>query len=402
MDSPKMIPVEPIESGTERPSSTYNAAGMSQIWNRLVMLFSAIGIFIAGVLSYSEAAQKEVPCGIGSSCTQVTTSPWSHFGDIPVAYLGLATYALIFIIALLRSSAKGRNWNMLTLAGLAISGFGFGFSVYLQIISIKEIGEVCKWCFGSAVTMFFTFLWHGFVYNAGEPKEDAPAPKLDFAVAGALAVLAIGGIGGMTVAMQQERAAAVDLDFSTVTGEQILPIPAKIKGSESAQVTIVEFADMNCPSCRATFPKVEALYNEYQGKLRLAFRHLPLFQLPGHETSPQLAIVSEMAAEKGKFWEYMDKVMDPGNTERIKGDAGIIEIGSEVGLDPAAIRKAIGDPDSVYLDRVTDDMSIAQAGLKITSTPTFVVLAKGHPPKAVLGNSLADLLKNPTYAPLLK
>src|SRR6267378_4192816 len=48
------------------------------------------------------------------------------------------------------------------------------------------------------------------------------------------------------------------------------------RGPENAPVTIVEFSDFQCPYCGREIPVVDRVMKEYEGKVRLVFRHFPL------------------------------------------------------------------------------------------------------------------------------
>ncbi|MFX8418136.1 hypothetical protein ABTL59_19875, partial [Acinetobacter baumannii] len=59
------------------------------------------------------------------------------------------------------------------------------------------------------------------------------------------------------------------------------------------------------------------------GKIRVVFRNFPLKDLPGHESSLIAARISEIAALKGKYWDYVDAAYDASNTNRIKDEDGV-------------------------------------------------------------------------------
>jgi protein-disulfide isomerase len=73
--------------------------------------------------------------------------------------------------------------------------------------------------------------------------------------------------------------------------------------SESATVTIVEFADFQCPACGRTYPILKQILQEYKGKVAFIYRHFPL---PQHKNAMLAARASEAAATQGKFWEMYD------------------------------------------------------------------------------------------------
>jgi protein-disulfide isomerase/copper chaperone CopZ len=80
-----------------------------------------------------------------------------------------------------------------------------------------------------------------------------------------------------------------------------------IRGDFNAPITLVEFSDFECPFCARHFPTLNKILSDYQGKVRLVYKHFPL---PFHPNAQKAAEASECAAEQGKFWEYHDKLFE--------------------------------------------------------------------------------------------
>src|SRR5262249_34749660 len=78
-----------------------------------------------------------------------------------------------------------------------------------------------------------------------------------------------------------------------------------IMGSVKAPVTIVEFSDFQCPFCSKVVPTVKQIEQEFKGKVRVAFKQLPL---PFHNNAQLAAEAALAAQEQGKFWEMHDKM----------------------------------------------------------------------------------------------
>lgn len=368
------------------------------------MVLSLFGVFVAGVLSYSHAAEKEVPCAANATvnCAAVVNSPAGSFYGIPVAYLGLLVYLLLFGLALYRVKATGKNWAMAANASLIFTGIGFGFHLFLQVISLNVLQQVCYWCLTSAVNMLIAFVVHGMLAQKGEPEGERQT-KLDMTVAAAAVVLAIGAFGITTTQMQKE---VVYKEFKTdLTNDQILPIAAKMKGDPGAKIVIIEFADILCPTCRTTSPKFEELYKKYPGKIRVGFRHFPLFNLPGHETALPAAMIAEFAAEKDRFWEFVNKAYEEGNGERVKTEAGLLGIAAESGLNLDELKpllESAKNGDSRLLDKVNEDFLLSSQELKIKGTPTFLLMVDGGKPRALSFQELERAMEEPEIKELLK
>src|SRR5688500_4677968 len=90
---------------------------------------------------------------------------------------------------------------------------------------------------------------------------------------------------------------------------EVKPIAADdhVVGPKTAEVTLYEYSDFECPFCQRFHPTMEQLMNapEYKGKLRWVYRHYPL---SFHPQATPAANASECAGEQNKFWEYADEL----------------------------------------------------------------------------------------------
>lgn len=84
-----------------------------------------------------------------------------------------------------------------------------------------------------------------------------------------------------------------------------------VKGSENAPVTIIEFADFQCPFCARfysqTLPQIEENYIK-TGKVKLIYRDFPLSNI--HKDAQKAAEAAECADDQDKFWEMHDKIFE--------------------------------------------------------------------------------------------
>ncbi|MEQ1923856.1 MAG: thioredoxin domain-containing protein [Pyrinomonadaceae bacterium] len=74
-----------------------------------------------------------------------------------------------------------------------------------------------------------------------------------------------------------------------------------VLGPADAKITLVEFYDPECESCASFAPVVKKILADYQGKIRLVTRYMPL-----HPNSITAANFTEAAGEQGKYWEAQD------------------------------------------------------------------------------------------------
>ncbi|MER3543122.1 MAG: vitamin K epoxide reductase [Chloroflexota bacterium] len=126
------------------------------VWTAILIL-SALGILIAGYLTYVHIAQAKPYCAGLGDCERVNTGPYSQIAGIPVALLGLLAYAALFGAALIvLRGGPGAEMAALAVFGLAL--FGVLFSGYLTYLEIFIIRAICPWCVASAITITLIFL----------------------------------------------------------------------------------------------------------------------------------------------------------------------------------------------------------------------------------------------------
>src|SRR6059036_863318 len=74
-------------------------------------------------------------------------------------------------------------------------------------------------------------------------------------------------------------------------------------GSPAAPVTIVEFADFECPVCKESLPVLQEVRTLYREQVRIVYRNFPL---ASHPQARQAAEAAHCAHEQGQFWAYHD------------------------------------------------------------------------------------------------
>lgn len=76
-----------------------------------------------------------------------------------------------------------------------------------------------------------------------------------------------------------------------------------IRGNADASVTLEEFGDFECPPCGSISGFLDELVREYDPRLRIVFRNLPLKM---HQHARDAALAAEAAGLQGRFWEMHD------------------------------------------------------------------------------------------------
>jgi protein-disulfide isomerase len=161
-----------------------------------------------------------------------------------------------------------------------------------------------------------------------------------------------------------EVSEAIGKRYRTTQVKTIDVSQAPMKGSAGAKVTLVEFADYECPHCKRLQPVLRQIVDEFHGDVKVYFKHYPL---PQH-TNARLAAEAAVAADKqGKFWAFQDKIWDHQDE---LSPAEIEKLAKESGLDVAKFRQDLAS-DAVKA-RVQKDRDEGQA-LGLEATPTLYI-----------------------------
>ena len=144
-------------------------------------------------------------------------------------------------------------------------------------------------------------------------------------------------------------------------------------GNDKAPVTIIEFTEHQCPFCKRGAEAITKVVNDYKGKVRLVFKHLPL---SFHKQALPAALFT-IAVKKNygnkKFFEASDMLF-ANQREWKKDHMKIFEkYSGKLGLDWKKIKKTMDDPETKTI--LNKDMSEA-AKHNIKSVPAFFINGK--------------------------
>lgn len=137
-----------------------------------------------------------------------------------------------------------------------------------------------------------------------------------------------------------------------------------VRGPTEAPVTIVEFADFQCPFCTRAVPTIQELIRDYPKGVRWVFKNFPLDFHPDSLLAHKAALA---AGEQGKFWEMHDLIFAGQGVIR-RDD--LIQKATQLGLD---VKRFIADIDGDRFQKILADDKAEAARLGVTGTPTFFV-----------------------------
>ena len=157
------------------------------------------------------------------------------------------------------------------------------------------------------------------------------------------------------------------MNASSPSGPLLAPDPTTdhILGPPSAAVTVVEFGDFECPSCRQAHPAVQFMLQHFGQRVRFVFRHFPLREVHAH--AELAAEAAEAAGAQGRFWPYFDLLF---NHQNQLDPSHLGSYAAQLGLDMPRFENALKD--GVYRQRVQEQIEIGNR-LRVRGTPTFYV-----------------------------
>lgn len=124
-----------------------------------VPVLVVLGLIVAAYLAYVEITHVEAVCGPVGECNIVQGSSYATLAGVPVAVLGLLSYAAIGVLWLVQRVRSGLAADWSRGALLAVTLGGLLFSIYLTVVEIFVIDAVCVWCLSSAVITTALFLF---------------------------------------------------------------------------------------------------------------------------------------------------------------------------------------------------------------------------------------------------
>jgi NhaA family Na+:H+ antiporter len=162
-----------------------------------------------------------------------------------------------------------------------------------------------------------------------------------------------------------------------------------VDGPDDAPLELVMYGDFQCPYCVAAQSIIRRVRERLDGRLRFAFRHMPL---PVHPDAENAAQAAEAAAAQGAFWPMHDELY------AARGRLSLDDLAAHaaaIGLDGERVRREILD--GVHAERVALDDRSARAAA-IAGTPAFFVNGVLHE-SAFDAGSLVEALEASAPAP---
>ncbi|MEU0042809.1 DsbA family protein [Streptomyces werraensis] len=153
----------------------------------------------------------------------------------------------------------------------------------------------------------------------------------------------------------------------------VRPNSHRLSTAKDGKVTVVEFLDLECESCRAAFPHMERLRKEYEGRVTFVMRYFPI---PSHRNAELAAKAVEAAAAQGKLeamYTKMYETQESWGDQQVSPEKTFRGFARDLGLDMAKFEEVWKN--SATAARVNKDREDGLA-LGVQGTPTFFVNGK--------------------------
>lgn len=286
----------------------------------LVPTLAALAASAAMLVDYTRPSP--VFCEPGGGCDAVKKTALAHPLGVPMPAIGVAAFVALGTLIMLRG-VRARLVHLVVASVATVVAAGL-------VVVQARMGSVCPYCMVtdvSAMVLLVAVFWR---YRSGWDLPDTRL--LSFATSGALVA-----------------AFAVPLGLSLALGPRPPPVVAEeLARTPPGMVTIVDFADFECPWCRLNHTSLRPLLEANKGKIRVARKQVPLSMHVHAMTAARTAVCAEKLGKGEVVAEALFSV-DPTNLDL----AGCETIARAAGLDLTAFRACFNEPTT--LERIEKD-----------------------------------------------
>ncbi len=335
------------------------------VWVHRAMLWtSLVGLFSSAYLTITYLTGKPIVCGIVTGCEVVRASAWANTFGIPRPLLGLAFYGAIILALIIRTYAPHLRpdfWKNITLLA---TFFGFVESGFLTLVQTYEIKAYCLWCLLSALCATIIFVLSFFEGEERLP-DNLVGRELKKIFHAFVVFVVVGGLG-MWVLTADHGGGQLPVIGPADGGKPVLiNETTQTEGPATSTVTVVEFLDLECPSCGEFSLVMKKIREEYSGRIRYAVRIFPLLEI--HKDAKTSAAAAYCAGKQGEWFDYIDAAL--ANQTALQR-ADLVRYADALHLDTKAFEACLDDPK--IADEVMAERKAGEA-IGIDHTPSIFV-----------------------------
>ncbi len=321
------------------------------------------------------------------NCDVASASSYARMLGVPVAWWGFLFYAFAGLSAIFGATAKSRSGAGPFLAASLLLAFGAVLFTFVKAYHLYALGVVCLVCIGMYVANFGTVIalgvglgyppqrWGTFVSDWIKGLQgQTDGLRFDPAIMKVgVAVIVVFGIG-YAGAINHERditgttgfdmSAALDAHFRQTPVDIPVPDRAPLWGTPDAPVTLVEFADFQCPACRVSAFHLRPALFEFRDQVQFRFMNYPLDMHVHAENAARAGVCAERF---GDFWEYHDRVF----RDQVQLNGRLFpQIAEDMGWDAREFAECMVSDEvgeQVRADRATGEQ------IRVNATPTLYI-----------------------------
>ena len=137
-----------------------------------------------------------------------------------------------------------------------------------------------------------------------------------------------------------------------------------------AKVTLIEYADFQCPACASYQPIVKQLLAEFEGKILFVYRNFPLTNI--HKNAVISAQAGLAAHKQGRFSDMAETLYDrQKDWENLSDPTSLfIDYAKELKLDINKFKNDLNSDDTKNFIKDSEKLAVSEG---MNSTPTFVL-----------------------------
>jgi uncharacterized membrane protein len=109
-------------------------------------LLSLLGLLDAAYLALERVNGGPIACPVGGGCETVQSSAYALLFGIPVAFIGVAGYALLLVAAVLSLQGYKLGGISLNVLLLGLASIALLAGMYFMYLQVAVIGAICFWC----------------------------------------------------------------------------------------------------------------------------------------------------------------------------------------------------------------------------------------------------------------
>lgn len=299
---------------------------------------------------------------------QLVLHPWTGYVVVPLFALANAGVDLrggVFVNAL----ASPLTWAVVV--GLVVGKFvGIGGGALagarLRLGQLPQgvgPGQILGGAALSGIGFTVSLLIIGLAFESAKLRAEATIGVL-------LSLVIATVLGWVTFQLAARWHGETSAGLPTVLSRPVDPERDHIVGPVDAPLTLVEYADFECPFCAKATGVAREVREHYGDRLRYVFRHLTLPEV--HPHAELAADAAEAAAAQGRFWEMNTMLFAHSDELELQDLAGYA---GQLGLDVEEFLRDIDE--QRHAARIREDVASAEAS-GARGTPTFFIGSQRH------------------------